>query len=181
MPWRRTRTRVSVYPILELPLNRWLYCVIYIFHNFPNRLNCSSSYTGLLNSLANPDNYHDLDCPCNDFGAPICPANSTQQGELYHYRSVSYDEFYDLAAKNISLWILRTYEELKDLRFISFNWCFLFKYSNIIMPEIYKRFYFIFVKDWRFRIRYTTSSAVFELHGDAKKCYRKFREGMIQN
>ena len=100
---------------------RYLLGIIYIFPNFPNRLNCSSSYTGLLNSLANPDDYHDLNCPCNDFGAPICPANSTQQGELYHYRSVSYDEFYDLAAKNISLWILRTYEELKDLRFISFN------------------------------------------------------------
>ena len=37
------------------------------------------------------------------------------------------------------------------------------------------------VKDWRLRIWCTTLLAVFELQGDAKKCYRKFRESNLQN
>lgn len=109
------------------------YCIIdarFFFLNFWYRLNCSSNDIGLLNPSANPDDYHLYHCPCTDLGVPICPANITQQGELFRYRSVSYDEFYDVAEKNISLWILRTYEELKDARFVhiitKFNLLLLF-------------------------------------------------------
>lgn len=87
--------------------------VSYILH----RLNCSIYNIGLLNPTANPETYQDINCPCNDFGAPICPANATQ-GELFHYGSVSYDEFFDLADKNISTWILRTHEEFNEIRYV---------------------------------------------------------------
>lgn len=80
-----------------------------------NRLNCSTNGIGLLNPSANPDEYQNLHCPCNS-GYPVCPANSTQ-GELYKYLSISYDEFFDMNEKNISTWILKTHDELKDLRF----------------------------------------------------------------
>ncbi|KAK4029566.1 hypothetical protein OUZ56_022545 [Daphnia magna] len=83
-------------------------------------LNCSIYNIGLLNPTANPETYQDINCPCNDFGAPICPANATQ-GELFHYGSVSYDEFFDLADKNISTWILRTHEEFNEIRIGGFE------------------------------------------------------------
>ena len=89
------------------------YCIAAIFSL--HRLNCSTSDIGLLNPItANPENYQNIDCPCK-LGVPICPANITQQGELLRYQSVTYDEFYDLADKNISTWILRTQEELTNL------------------------------------------------------------------
>lgn len=100
-----------------------LTCVI-IFYICFDRLNCSSSDIGLLNPTVNPDDYREIHCPC-DSGAPSCPANNSQ-GELLRYRSVTFDEFYDLSGKNISTWILRTYDELKDKRFvysISFTSC----------------------------------------------------------
>lgn len=128
MSGRRTFTRVNVYPFLDGCLREQLcvalltnYYFFFSLFNFRYRLDCSSNDIGLLNPLANPDDYHLYHCPCTDLGVPICPANSTQQGELFRYRSVSSDEFYDLAEKNISLWILRTYEELKDVRFVHLN------------------------------------------------------------
>lgn len=91
-----------------------IYCTTVYIIFLCCRLNCSTNGIGLLNPTANPDNYQNIDCPCV-WGVPVCPANITQQGELLRYQSVTYDEFYDLADKNISTWILRTKEEMKDL------------------------------------------------------------------
>lgn len=77
-------------------------------------MNCSNEELGLLNPGANPNDYHDLQCPC-ELGVSLCPVNSSQ-GELWKYGSVSTDEFYDLSENNIPLWILQTYKSLKETR-----------------------------------------------------------------
>nr|QST14975.1 ABCA1-1 protein [Diaphanosoma celebensis] len=62
--------------------------------------------TGLLNPQADPDAYEDILCPCSG-GTPACPANASN-GELYKFKSVTGDTFYELSDKDISLWILRS-------------------------------------------------------------------------
>ena len=81
---------------------------------FPCRLACSNSDVGLLNPSANPGAYENVVCPC-EMGASACPANASN-GELHLYRAISTDDFYDLTDKNINLWIVRTYKQMKKNR-----------------------------------------------------------------
>ena len=75
------------------------------------------THVGLWNPEGRPEDYEDLYCPCNS-GVPTCPANLSTEAELYRYKSVTYDDFYDLSQKDPSAWILRTFEELQDFRFV---------------------------------------------------------------
>lgn len=75
------------------------------------------SNVGLINPEANPDDHEDYYCPCTS-GVPSCPANFTE-AELYRYRSVTYDEFYDLSGADPAAWILHTYDSSKDIMFVS--------------------------------------------------------------
>ena len=71
---------------------------------------------GITNPLANPDDYLDIDCPCSQ-GAVQCPVAEAQRGELFQHRSVTTDTFFDLSAKDIHRWILRTDGDLREARY----------------------------------------------------------------
>ena len=77
-------------------------------------MDCSSAALGLFNPEAHPEDYEDIQCECQN-GVPNCP-DSINNGELWRFGSVTSDEFYDLSANDIGLWIVRTTEELKRSR-----------------------------------------------------------------
>lgn len=76
--------------------------------------NCSTAQLGLLNPEAHPEEYKDIQCPC-ELGVPHCP-DDVNQGELWKFGSVTTDQFYDLSANDVNLWIVRTHEEFKPFR-----------------------------------------------------------------
>lgn len=95
---------------------------------------------GLINPEANPDEYSDYYCPCVS-GVPSCPANLTE-AELYRYRSVTYDDFYDLSGADPSAWILHTYDSSKNIMFVS-----LIFLANYIQYDLLRT---LILQDWWF-------------------------------